>query len=134
MMVVVVVHGVLQGVATSYSVRVTFISGDVHVGAFGCFQAHPKQPIRVADPKYMLQVGLSCCLLSLLLLLRLLVLQPVSAAHKPTARLMVNPLRDCLSTCSCWGLGGLTSQRSVTTWSQECVCGQATDHVDVTRQ
>jgi hypothetical protein len=37
-------------------VRVTFISGDVHVGAFGCFQAHPKQHMRVVDPKYMLQV------------------------------------------------------------------------------
>lgn len=47
----------VQGVAESYSVRVTFFSGDVHVGAFGCFQAHPKQPIRVADPKFMLQVG-----------------------------------------------------------------------------
>jgi len=46
----------LQGMAESYSVRVTFFSGDVHVGAFGCFQAHPKQPIRVADPKFMLQV------------------------------------------------------------------------------
>lgn len=46
----------LQGIAAAYSVRVTFISGDVHVGAFGCFQAHPKQPIRVVDPKYMLQV------------------------------------------------------------------------------
>jgi hypothetical protein len=54
----------VQGIATSYSVRVTFISGDVHVGAFGCFQAHPKQHIRVVDPKFMLQVGaqfsLSC--------------------------------------------------------------------------
>lgn len=46
----------VQGVAESFSVRVTFFSGDVHVGAFGCFQAHPKQPIRVADPKFMLQV------------------------------------------------------------------------------
>lgn len=46
----------LQGIAAAYSVRVTFISGDVHVGAFGCFQAHPKQHIRVIDPKYMLQV------------------------------------------------------------------------------
>lgn len=46
----------LQGIAAAYSVRVTFISGDVHVGAFGCFQAHPKQHIRVVDPKFMLQV------------------------------------------------------------------------------
>lgn len=46
----------LQGIAAAYSIRVTFISGDVHVGAFGCFQAHPKQHIRVVDPKFMLQV------------------------------------------------------------------------------
>lgn len=46
----------LQEIATAYSVRVTFLSGDVHVGAFGCFQAHPKQHIRVIDPKFMLQV------------------------------------------------------------------------------
>lgn len=45
-----------QGIATTYSVRVTFVSGDKHVGGYGCFQAHPKQPIRVVDPKFMLQV------------------------------------------------------------------------------
>jgi hypothetical protein len=28
----------LQALAAAYSVRVTFLSGDVHVGAFGCFQ------------------------------------------------------------------------------------------------
>eukprot|EP00878_Enallax_costatus_P010752 GHUV01011229.1.p1 GENE.GHUV01011229.1~~GHUV01011229.1.p1 ORF type:complete len:261 (+),score=89.98 GHUV01011229.1:1492-2274(+) len=46
----------LQAISASHSVRVTFLSGDVHVGAFGCFQAHPKQHIRVIDPKFMLQV------------------------------------------------------------------------------
>lgn len=45
-----------QGIAAAHSVRVTFLSGDVHVGAFGCFQAHPKEHIRVVDPKFMLQV------------------------------------------------------------------------------
>jgi hypothetical protein len=49
----------LQGIAATHSVRVTFISGDVHVGAFGCFQAHPKQHIRVVDPRFMLQVGVN---------------------------------------------------------------------------
>jgi hypothetical protein len=45
-------------------VRVTFMSGDVHVGAYGCFQAHPKQHLRVVDPKFMMQVGWdnrACC-------------------------------------------------------------------------
>jgi hypothetical protein len=53
-------HGVCvirQTVAQTYSARVTFISGDVHCGGFGCFQAHPKQFNRVVDHKYMLQVG-----------------------------------------------------------------------------
>jgi hypothetical protein len=46
----------LQTLAEQYSVRVTFMSGDVHVGAYGCFQAHPKQHLRVVDPKFMMQV------------------------------------------------------------------------------
>jgi hypothetical protein len=46
----------MQTVAQTYSARVTFISGDVHCGGFGCFQAHPKQFNRVVDHKYMLQV------------------------------------------------------------------------------
>jgi len=46
----------LQGLSKQYSARVTFISGDVHVGAFGCFQAHPKQYNKVIDEKFMLQV------------------------------------------------------------------------------
>jgi hypothetical protein len=46
----------LQGLAKQYSARVTFISGDVHVGAFGCFQAHPKEYNKVVDHKFMLQV------------------------------------------------------------------------------
>jgi len=37
-------------------VRVTFASGDVHVGAYGCLQAHPKVHDRVVDPRFMLQV------------------------------------------------------------------------------
>jgi hypothetical protein len=48
----------VQTLAEQYSVRVTFMSGDVHVGAYGCFQAHPKQHLRVVDPKFMMQVGL----------------------------------------------------------------------------
>jgi hypothetical protein len=48
---------VLQTLAEQYSVRVTFMSGDVHVGAYGCFQAHPKQHLRVVDQKFMMQVG-----------------------------------------------------------------------------
>lgn len=47
----------LQALAEQHSVRVTFLSGDVHVGAYGCFQAHPKQYLRVVDPKFMMQVG-----------------------------------------------------------------------------
>lgn len=47
----------LQGLAARYNVRVTFISGDVHLAAFGCFQSHPKIPNRASDPKFMLQVG-----------------------------------------------------------------------------
>lgn len=46
----------LQALAEQHSVRVTFLSGDVHVGAYGCFQAHPKQYLRVVDPKFMMQV------------------------------------------------------------------------------
>jgi hypothetical protein len=45
-----------QAIAGRHAVRVTFLSGDVHVGAFGCLQAHPKVPDRVVDPKFMLQV------------------------------------------------------------------------------
>ncbi len=57
----------LQAIANTYGVRVTFLSGDVHVGGFGCFQAHPKQHLRVVDPKFMMQVNSShwvtgaCC-------------------------------------------------------------------------
>jgi hypothetical protein len=46
-----------QALAARYAVRVTFLSGDVHVGAFGCLQAHPKVTDRVLDPHFMLQVG-----------------------------------------------------------------------------
>jgi hypothetical protein len=44
--------------AEQHSVRVTFMSGDVHVGAYGCFQAHPKQHLKVVDPKFMMQVSI----------------------------------------------------------------------------
>jgi hypothetical protein len=46
----------LQALAQQYSARVTFVSGDVHVGGFAAFQAHPKEFNKVIDPKYMLQV------------------------------------------------------------------------------
>jgi hypothetical protein len=44
-----------KALAARHAVRVTFAGGDVHVGAYGCLQAHPKIRDRVVDPKFMLQ-------------------------------------------------------------------------------
>ena len=75
----------------------TFISGDVHVGAFGCFQAHPKQYNKVIDEKFMLQVGIrahsiipfTICLFVYLFVYEKFMLQVGIRAYKSMMKLQI---------------------------------------------
>ena len=45
----------LQGIAQSRHIRMTFVSGDVHVGGLGRLYSHPKMDLR-KDFRFMPQV------------------------------------------------------------------------------